>query len=204
MTWRRLAVVAVILLVGCVPFVPVGGKLTLSDQGFEVELPEGWYRHQFSNPKVSAAVMGVILAHGDWPGEGLAITKDGLPLQVIRIERVSIEEELSHTKRKFASVMPPYEVAEVELDNVRSNPDAFNFELLDNAPAVVGGRSGFRLVYTWKTKEGLRLKVVHYGFLEGDWVYRLVYQAAARHYFDRDVATFERILKSFRLLAIPA
>lgn len=204
MTRWRSTILPAVLVAGCVPFVPVGGKLTLSGQGFEVELPKGWYRHQFANPKVPVAVTGVILARGDWPGEALAITKDGLPLQLIRIERVSFEEELSHTKRKFASGMPPHDVADVELDNVRSNPGAFNLELLENAPARIGGRLGFRLVYTWETEAGLGLKVVHYGFLEGNWVYRLIYQAAARYYFDRDLTTFERVLKSFRLLAAPA
>ena len=74
----------------------------------------------------------------------------------------------------------------------------------ENAPATVAGRPGFRLVYTWKTKEGLRLKRVHYGFMDGKWVYRLVYQAAARYYYEKDLATFERVRESFKLLGGPA
>lgn len=66
------------------------------------------------------------------------------------------------------------------------------------------GRGGFKLVYTWTTKDGYRLKRIHYGFLEGKWVYRIIYQAAARHYFDRDLATFEKLRESFRLLPKPA
>jgi len=31
-------------------------------------------------------------------------------------------------------------------------------------------------------------------------VYRLIYQAAERYYFDRDLPTFERVRESFRLL----
>jgi hypothetical protein len=41
-------------------------------------------------------------------------------------------------------------------------------------------------------------------FLEGSWVYRLIYQSAARYYFDRDLATFEKLRESFRLLTKPA
>ena len=123
---------------------------------------------------------------------------------MIRVERVSIEKELSHTKRKFAPGMPPHDVAELEMDDFRSNPDVFNCQLLENAPAAVGGRAGFRLAYSWSTKDGLRLKRVHYGFLDGKWVYRLIYQAAARYYFDRDLATFDRVRESFRLLTTPA
>jgi len=66
------------------------------------------------------------------------------------------------------------------------------------------GRQGFRLVYTWATKDGRRLKRIHYGFMEGKWVYRIIYQAAARHYFDRDLTTFEKLRESFRLLTKPA
>lgn len=172
---------AFIFIVGCSTFRAAGGKLTLSDHGFEVDLPQGWYETQSS--------MG-----------GLLLTKDGLPLQLIRIERVAFEEELPHTKKKFTPRMPPNNAADVEVQDLRSSPDLFNFELLDNNPASVGGRPGFRLLYSWKTKEGLRLKRVHYGFLDGRWAYRLIYQAAARHYFDKDLATFERVRESFRLL----
>ena len=62
---------------------------------------------------------------------------------------------------------------------------------------VLDGRRGFRLVHTWTTKGGYRLKRIHYGFMEGKWVYRIIYQAAARHYFDRDLATFEKLRESF-------
>ncbi len=41
----------------------------------------------------------------------------------------------------------------------------------------------------------------NYGFLDGKWVYRLIYQAAARYYFDKDLAAFERVRQSLKLLA---
>lgn len=158
-----------------------GGKLSLSEYNFEVTVPEGWHRAMRAEDR-------------------LLITRDGMLLQQIWIERFAIEKDLKHTKRKFDATLPPHEVAEVELDEHRSNPAVLNFALEENAPAVLDGRRGFRLVYTWRTKDGLALKRVHYGFLEGKWVYRLIYQAAARHYFDRDLSIFERVRESFRLL----
>lgn len=195
-------ILAAVLVAGCAPFTAVGGKLALADLGFEVDVPQGWYRHEFAREEV-AVKEGASRAQGPG-GKTLVITRDGLGLQTIRIEGVSVEQELPHTKRKFAPGMPPHDVAELELDNARSNRAAFNFELVENVPATVAGRSGFRLVYTWKTKEGLAVKRVHYGFQDGKWVYRLIYQAAARHYFDRDLPTFERVRESFRLLTRPA
>ena len=177
----RLGAFFVLFLAGCAPYTAVGGKLAFSQQGFEVDLPQAWYQSR----EVSDALL---------------ITRDGLPLQFIRIERVSVGEELAHTKRKFAARMAPQDLAGIEVDDLRSSPETFNFEIVENKPASVAGKPGFRLVYSWKTKEGLRLKRVHYGFLDGKWVYRLIYQAAARYYFDRDLPTFERVRESFRLL----
>ena len=171
----------VLFLAGCAPFTAIGGKLALSHQGFEVDLPQGWYQAREV-------------------GDALLVTRDGLLLQFIRIERVSVGEELAHTKRKFAVRMAPQDAAEIEMDNLRASPDFYNFELFENIPTTVGGKPGFRLLYSSKTKDGLRLKRVHYGFVDGKWVYRLIYQAAERYYFDRDLPTFERVRESFRLL----
>lgn len=192
---------AAVLVAGCAPFTAVGGKLALDEFGFEVDLPQGWYRHQFAREAAPPSEGAIRVEQGD---KLLVITRDGLALQAIRVGRVSVDSELPYTKRKFTPGMPPHDVAELEVDNARSNRDIFNFELLENVPATVAGKSGFRLVYTWKTKEGLAVKRVHYGFQDGKWVYRLIYQAAARHYFDRDLQTFERVRESFRLLTRPA
>jgi hypothetical protein len=171
----------VLFLAGCAPYTAVGGKLAFSQQGFEVDLPQGWYQAREA-------------------GDALLVTRDGLLLQFIRIERVSGEQELLHTKKKFTRGMQAQEGAELEVDELRSSPEVFNFELIENIPTTVGGKPGFRLLYSWKTKDRLRLKRVQYGFVDGKLVYRLIYQAAARHYFDRDLATFERVRESFRLL----
>ncbi len=174
-------IVAFIFIVGCSAFRAVGGKLALPYEGYGVDLPQGWYQAR-----------GVT--------ETLLLTKDGLPLQFIRIERVAIESEPSHTKKKFTQSMSPEQAAEIEVDALRATPEVIDFEVLESTPATVAGRRGFRLLFGWKTRDGMRLKRLHYGLLDGKWVHRLVFRAAARYYFDRDLATFERIRESFRLL----
>ena len=67
------------------------------------------------------------------------------------------------------------------------------------ASSCVGGKAGFKLVYTWKTSDGLRMKQSDYGLVVGPWLYQLTYQAAARYYFERDLTAFERVVASFRL-----
>ncbi len=181
----------VLLLAGCAPFVLASGRQTLTEYEFEVTVPDGWYRAMRATGTLEAP-------------EGLVLTRDGLALQQVRVVRAPVDKELKFTKRKFDKNLPPHEVAEIELDDHRSNPNVFNLTVEENAPATVDGRRGFKLVYTWTTKDGYRLKRIQYGFLEGKWVYQLTYQAAARFYFDRDLATFEQLQGSFRLLTKPA
>ena len=124
-------------------------------------------------------------------------------MQFIRIERVAVGHELAHTKKKIAKRMLPQDVADVEVDEVRSDQEMRNFELLENVPFHVAGRPGFKLIYTFRTWNWLRLRRVHYGVLVRDWVYRVQYQAAARYYFDKYLSTFERVQESFRITDKP-
>lgn len=193
-------VIAVVVFAGCAPITAVSGKLAIPEQGFEMQVPEGWYRvesigrHQLTAAGVSFPAL--LMQRDD---EGLLLTRDGLMLQAVRVERVRGDKGLQYTKRRVAAGMPVHDLAELELDNLRSNPEALNVEVLDNAPDTVAGRPGFRLAYTWKTRRGLRLKAVHYGVADGETLYRIVYQAAARYYFDKDAAAFEQVRQSFRL-----
>lgn len=173
---------ALLLLAGCAPFVLASGTQNLSEYGFDVTVPDGWYR----------AMRGEA-------SEALVVTRDGLALQQIVISRAPVDKELKHTKRRFDAKLPPHELAEITLDNVRSDPAVTNFAVEENAPVTICGHPGYKVVYTWALKGGYRLKRVHYGFLDGTWIYQIVYQAAARHYFDRDLATFDKVKDSFRL-----
>jgi hypothetical protein len=88
----------------------------------------------------------------------------------------------------------------MEVDHLRARPGLRDLDLLEHTPATVAGKPGFWLVYTWKTSRGLRLKGVEYGIVDGQWIYRLAYEAIARHYFDRDLSAFEATVASFRLV----
>ncbi len=165
---------------GCAPWVIVEGPFRMESHGYEVNLPEGWRR-------------------ATTVSDSLLLTRDGVSLQYIRIERVPIGHELPHTKRTLAKGMSAQDVAEVELDEVRSDQTVRNFELLENVPWQVAGLPAFKVVYTFRAENGLRIKRVHYGVLVRDWVYRVQYQAAARYYFDKDLPTFDRVRESFRV-----
>ena len=96
--------------------------------------------------------------------------------------------------------MLPLEAAEVIVDEISSDQFVQNFQVIENIPASINGHDGFQIVFTYKNKDGLRLKTIYYGFIVGEWFYAIRYTAANRHYFAKDLETFEKILNSFRLL----
>ena len=173
------AVLLLGLLSGCGAWLQVGGPYTSSAQGISVEFPEGWMR---MNTK-----------------DVLLVTRDGVLLQYIIIQTLDSSDALKYTKKTFRRGMLPQEVAEVILDNKASNPDTLNFKVAENVPAKVGGRPGFKAVYTYKNKDGLRLKGLFYGAMVGERFYGISYTAAARHFFDLDLKTFDKTFRTFRI-----
>lgn len=177
---KKWLVLLALLAVGCAPWVRVGGVYQDTEKNFSVDLPQGWMKSNTA--------------------ESLLITRDGMLLQMIFIERVKATDELRHTKKKLEPSMLPHEAAEVIADNIGSDPSITDFTLLENAPTTIANRPGFRLQYTFKNKDGLQFKGMYCGFLSGDWFYALRYTAPARYYFDKDVGTFERVLNSFSFI----
>ena len=64
----------------------------------------------------------------------------------------------------------------------------------------IAGNPGFRIVFAYKTDDGLKMKGVVYGLMQGEWFYVLKFAAPQRHYFDRDLKTFEQVVASARLI----
>lgn len=181
---KRLSLIVLLFIAGCVhaPWVQVGGLYTSESHNFSVEIPHGWMR--LNTDKY------------------LLITRDGVLLQNILIERLPIDKQLKHTKKKFNTGMLPQEAAEVILDNISSDQTNLNFEVIENIPAKIGEFPGFKAVFTYKNTDGLRLKSIYYGFMVGEWFYGIRYTAASRHYFEKDLKTFEKVFESFKLIKI--
>jgi len=172
--------IILIILVGCAPWTQVGGLYKNESHNFTVELPDGWMRWR--------------------QGEHLFITRDGVSLQYIQVGRTKLEDPLKYTKKKFSKGMLPQEAAEVYLDNLASNSNISNLLVIENIPVTINGISGFKAAYTYKDKDGLKLKSTYYGFIVGDWIYWMYFNAAQRYYFDKDIKTFEKVVESFKLI----
>jgi len=177
---KKVILFIILLSMGCAPWVQVGGLYKRESYNYSVELPQGWMRWN--------------------KGDDLIITRDGVLLPNIQILRLNIEEPLKYTKKKFSKGMLPQEEAEVILDNIASNKEILNFQLLENNPLKICGNPGFRAAYSYKNQDGLKMKSIYCGFIAGQWFYGIIYNAAERYYFDKDINTFERVLESFKLI----
>ncbi len=151
----------------------------LPDYGFSVEIPKGWWKPEHVNKYF--------------------ITKDGAFLQYVLIQQRPIERPFRHTKKKLKKAMLPQEAAAVIIDEIASDRRILNFNVIQNVPAVIDGHEGFKILFTNKDQKGSTYKTLYYGFISGDSFYNLRYNAAMRHYYDKDIADFKQILNSFKL-----
>lgn len=181
---KQVLAVAVALGAACASaprprWIPAAGDYTAQSGRYTVRLPDGWMLHPDS--------------------ESLIASRDGVSLQSIQVRAHQVGKPLGSTKKVFTRGMLPQEAAEVVQDAIVSSPGMQGASLIENGPAEVAGRPGFKLVFAYKDPEGLKTKAVVYGVLAGDSLYELTYRAPQRHYFARDADTFEAVRASFRI-----
>ena len=162
----------------------VGGLYQDHFLNFSVELPENWRAFNISEYGLT----------GD-----LLISKDGLSLQYILIDRRNVEEPFENTKKEIKRGMLPEAISEVILDDIGADQTILDMEIIENVPVMISGTPGFRAVFTYKNSDGLKIKSMCCGFLHEEHLYTIRYNAALRYYFEKELKTFEQILKSFKL-----
>ena len=172
--------ISLFLITSCASVVQKRSLKNLSDNDFSVEIPKGWWK-----PK-----------HLD----KYLITKDGVFLQYVLIQQRPIDRPYRNTKKKLNKGMLPQEAAGVIIDEIASDRRIYNFNVIENAPAIIDGREGFKILFTYKFKRGPIFKTLYYGFISGDSFFNLRYNAAMRYYFEKDIAAFEHILSSFKIV----
>src|SRR3990170_99189 len=161
---KRFIIISLLLLTSCVPapavWVQEKGQQTMAPLNFSVQIPEGWVKMN--------------------KGEFLLITRDGMLLQTISIDRMAINSPLKYTKKKLEKGMLPQEVAAIIIDNITSS-QIQNYELKENTPATLDGQEGFKIIYSYKSSDGVKQKAALYGFLYGEWFYEIRYRATERY-----------------------
>lgn len=153
----------------------------------EIELPSAWMMFTPAEADEKAKQDGLLLM----------VTRDGVGLQVISFKKRAIGQGFANTKKTAAPGMPLQDLAEIILDDIRSNPNFIDPQLIETSPGTLGGVPGFKLVIRYRNKAGLPKQSVYYGCLKNDFFYMLIYDAAQRYYYPSDLPAFEAVKNSF-------
>jgi len=128
----------------------------------------------------------------------LLITRDGALQQYVLVQETHVDRAFPHTERRLKRGMLPWEAAQVISDEIASDRAVLDFELLENRSDVIDQHEGFRLVFTYRTKEGGPFRTLYYGFLNGEWFYSIRFNAIDPDLFQRDLAVFQKMKGSLR------
>jgi hypothetical protein len=176
---RRARLLFILLSMACIPYwSQAGGLYTAPSNEFTAVLPQGWMKAR---------------------DKELLATRDGPLLQRIYSKTARFGEPQKQTNKAVTKGMLPAEAAEIVRDEILSEGAAQRLVVLENLPARLDGRPGFKLVFAYKGAEGLHMKGLLYGAVGDDALYGLGYTAPERYYFDHDLPAFEQVRASFRM-----
>jgi len=148
---------------------------------YSVELPGGWMQ----------------LKSGQ--SDRHVVSRDGTNLQMIEIVKTKPEAAFPNLKRGVPSGALPSERAELQIANMRAGQGLADLSVVKNEPIAIAGTTGYSLLTRFKNSRGLRYERIVVGFAEADGYYTLSYQAPTLHYFGRDRAAYDALLRSLRV-----
>lgn len=129
--------------------------------------------------------------------EAFIISRDGPFSQYILFRQRHFSQPFPHTAKRLRKDMPALEAAEVVIDEMRSDPLVLDLRITETGPATVNRYEGFKILFTYGTKDGRTFNTVYYGFLHGDWLYSIRYNAASHAFTEKDLQDFDKVLNSF-------
>ncbi len=171
---RRALALAACLMLLAAPSLPA------AEFGFSVDIPDGWWRVNTDRY--------------------FMITKDGAFKHYILVQERPLTAPFKNTGRVLEAAMLPHEAAQVIVDELSSDPNLTGFQMVENIPATVAGRPGFRLTFMYTDPAGIVFKTVYYGCIQGQRFYNLRYAASDKAYFTEAAwRRFATVLESFRI-----
>jgi len=181
---NKFNVAAVVVLLGACAAPPQrvdSSRTEGPDKSYAVDLPVGWISQVTQNKQ-------------------LLVTRDGTLLEYILITKSPPKEAFPKTKKAASDSMLPAELAELEIAEIKSE-DQFTAALtvIENTPAEITGRSGFRFRVRYKNNLGLEIQRVVCGFAEKSAYYQMQFGAPTLYYFDRYYPDFQKAVASFQL-----
>jgi hypothetical protein len=129
----------------------------------------------------------------------LLVTRQGWDLQSICVERFLVNDGLPNTKKIISDKMILPDQAQSMIDCIRNSPNLTRFVLQSNKPAMLSGKSAFRIEYSYGEGD-LTYQCICYGQVRGEWLYVVQYYAPLRYYFEITLNDFEKSVKTFSIL----
>lgn len=148
---------------------------------YSIQVPHGWTYHTRNQQ------------------DSVIISRDGPRIQQIMSRVIEYGQPYilnSRSEDVLVRNMLPTDLAQFALAGRQSQLDLENLETVALEPATFSGRPGFRVEYSYRTPRGLGYRGVIYGAAREDGAHFMLYEAPAIHFFERDLATFERIANS--------
>lgn len=164
---------------------------------FQMSVPEGWVRTTkpitWERIEIDGEPQTILL-------ESMAVTRDGLGLHAITVTRHYPDTSFPTIKRKSVANMLPPEVADLYVSELRKRSGLERLKILSNKPAKINGKPAFQLVMQYKNEDGLRIRIVSYGFVDKTGFYTINYRAPYLYYYNRDYKEFTNVVRSFKQL----
>lgn len=172
-------------LVGCIP-APArvdNPRVEALDKSYTVDLPVGWIRHYTQAKSIVAS-------------------RDGFPLETLAVVRRPLKRAFERTEKDASTSMLPSELAELQIAEIKARDEqTAALTVLEDEPALVSGKEGFRVKVAYRTPRGLEIHEEVHGVVDPSGLYLLVYRAPRLYYFDKYYPDFRRTVESFRLTA---
>lgn len=148
---------------------------------FVADAPSGWIASPFTR-------------------DGLEATRDGTEVQRIAVANVAAERAFPLTKRAAAPNATPSELAELAMAEMKALGTSFGtqLEVVSTEPATIAGNKGFRASLVHTSVDGLVMKHLYAGFVNGKTYTSAWFYAPELHYYERDLPAFETTLASLR------
>ena len=169
-------------LIGCAAtWQPSSGLYRSESGGFTANLPAGWVFER-KNTNITY------------------VRKEGSPVGIITIEKISLQEKTGTEKKKITKGMLPHELIEALIDETRKIAGISDVKIAEISPAKIADLDGTKAVYTFRRKNNLLMKSIIYGLPTGDYCYKITLVAPQRYYFDFYKEDFEKLISSFKLV----
>jgi hypothetical protein len=177
---------ALLLLSGCIAWAPAKPQPVVdSSAKYSLVLPAGWNHLKLGNVEM--------------------VSRYGPSLQQMRVVYTRHKGAFGSGKQKSDSSpdMDPRDIAAKVIADMKNTPNHETIEMTSIAPAMLGGRAGFRAELASKRTfqaDAIRYKHILYGVAGTHGLYLIHYEAPVLYYFERNLPEVESSVQTFKLL----